>query len=199
MTNAVTLPYPLNMLYDAYKEADRKVPGLDSDRQKGLDYILENAIGDRDREILRMRYQDHMTLEEVASYYGLTRERIRGLEQRALHRLGQPGAIAYVEDGYMIASGEVDRIAKARVEAALGRAITEVEQKAREIENHANVKLCGLRLQQRTENALRRHGIETVPQLMEADEREMMSWSGFGNACLVDVQRAKDRIIRGEL
>ena len=56
---------------------------------------IEKVYDTRDREILEMRYglgsyeQDH-TLEEVGKAFGVTRERIRQIEARALRLLRQP-------------------------------------------------------------------------------------------------------------
>lgn len=51
------------------------------------------AVGlltDREREILLARYVDDASLEDIAARQGVTRERIRQLEARALRRLRSP-------------------------------------------------------------------------------------------------------------
>ncbi|PJF26221.1 MAG: RNA polymerase sigma factor RpoD, partial [Phototrophicales bacterium] len=58
---------------------------------------IKNALGvlsDREREVLEQRFglvdgQDH-TLEEVGRYFGVTRERIRQIEAKALRKLRHP-------------------------------------------------------------------------------------------------------------
>ena len=53
-----------------------------------------NTIPEREAAILRMRFginvEKPMTLEEVGNYYGLTRERIRQLENKAIRKLRNP-------------------------------------------------------------------------------------------------------------
>lgn len=52
---------------------------------------IVNTLGDREREVIRMRFgldgSAPMTLEEVGLIMGVTRERIRQLEQKALGKL----------------------------------------------------------------------------------------------------------------
>jgi RNA polymerase primary sigma factor len=53
-----------------------------------------NLLSDREREVLELRFglndgKDH-TLEEVSSYFDVTRERIRQIEAKALRKLRHP-------------------------------------------------------------------------------------------------------------
>jgi RNA polymerase primary sigma factor len=77
---------------------DDKVPGpVDAASRQLLKEQIKNALGvlsDREREVLEQRFglvdgQDH-TLEEVGKYFGVTRERIRQIEAKALRKLRHP-------------------------------------------------------------------------------------------------------------
>jgi RNA polymerase primary sigma factor len=77
---------------------DDKVPApVDAASRQLLKEQIRNALGvlsDREREVLEMRFglkdgQDH-TLEEVGRYFGVTRERIRQIEAKALRKLRHP-------------------------------------------------------------------------------------------------------------
>ncbi|NJL94019.1 MAG: sigma-70 family RNA polymerase sigma factor [Anaerolineae bacterium] len=77
---------------------DDKMPGpVDSATRQLLKEQIRDALhvlNEREREVLEMRFglkdgQEH-TLEEVGRYYGVTRERIRQIEAKALRKLRQP-------------------------------------------------------------------------------------------------------------
>jgi RNA polymerase primary sigma factor len=67
---------------------------MDRERDRILHHSL-SALSPRERRILRMHfgigYQRAYTLEEIGRKYGLTRERIRQIEVKALKKLRQPG------------------------------------------------------------------------------------------------------------
>lgn len=77
---------------------DENVLGpVDAASRQLLKEQIRNALGvlsDREREVLQMRFglvdgQDH-TLEEVGKHFGVTRERIRQIEAKALRKLRHP-------------------------------------------------------------------------------------------------------------
>ncbi|MDQ7023947.1 MAG: RNA polymerase sigma factor RpoD [Anaerolineae bacterium] len=77
---------------------DENIPGpVDAASKQLLKEQISNALGvlsEREREVLQMRFglvdgQDH-TLEEVGKYFGVTRERIRQIEAKALRKLRHP-------------------------------------------------------------------------------------------------------------
>ncbi len=69
----------------------------DKQRIRSIDKLLA-TLDHKDERILRLRFGlgnvDAMTLDEVGSLYGLTRERIRQIESKALRALKHPGRLA---------------------------------------------------------------------------------------------------------
>lgn len=49
-----------------------------------------NSLGERDREILEYRFKRGLTLEKTGKIYGVTRDRIRQIEARAVRKLRSP-------------------------------------------------------------------------------------------------------------
>jgi RNA polymerase primary sigma factor len=69
--------------------------------KRTLDEVLE-TLTDREEKVLRLRYglldgKTH-TLEEVGKEFGVTRERIRQIESKALRKLRQPSRQKKLKD-----------------------------------------------------------------------------------------------------
>ncbi|MBR6851115.1 MAG: sigma-70 family RNA polymerase sigma factor, partial [Lachnospiraceae bacterium] len=67
-----------------------------------MDYLLRTTMTNREAHIIRMRFgineeNREYTLEELGKIYGLTRERIRQIESKALRKLRHPARIKYLE------------------------------------------------------------------------------------------------------
>lgn len=69
--------------------------------KENIDELLA-SLSDREREVLRMRFgfagQRPMTLEEVGREFGVTRERIRQIEAKAIRKLKQLGRKKQLDD-----------------------------------------------------------------------------------------------------
>jgi RNA polymerase primary sigma factor len=85
---------------------DENMPGpVDAASRQLLKEQIRSALGvlsDREREVLQMRFglldgQDH-TLEEVGKHFGVTRERIRQIEAKALRKLRHPSRSKKLKD-----------------------------------------------------------------------------------------------------
>ncbi len=74
-------------------QIDPAATALEGDALSQIDAAL-NALDDRERVILVLRFglggQEPQTLEEIGAHFGLTRERIRQMQNRALAKLRHP-------------------------------------------------------------------------------------------------------------
>ncbi len=55
-----------------------------------IDRALDSLLAEREREIIKMFFgigQQEMTLEEIGDKFGLTRERVRQIKEKAIRRL----------------------------------------------------------------------------------------------------------------
>ncbi len=85
---------------------DRDAPALEDVVSENLlrEHLREvlDALGDRESRVLRLRYGldggQPQTLEEMGKVFGVTRERVRQIEARAIRKLRQPANLAQLRD-----------------------------------------------------------------------------------------------------
>lgn len=93
------LSYPENLL--AAITDSTKLDPLDSfskEQQAGLNYALF-TLEDREREVLRMRYEEGLTISEIAAEFSVSQGRVRQIESKALVRLRYPYRWNYIKMG----------------------------------------------------------------------------------------------------
>ena len=86
------LPYPENLitalgLVNVFGED--KYTDLTDNQLKGLETAL-NTLSEREREIIKQRYEEHYTLQKSADHFGISRERIRQILNEAVAKLRHP-------------------------------------------------------------------------------------------------------------
>ena len=106
---AVSLDLPVGEEGDTFLGdfvEDRNAPALEDAVSENLlrEQLGEalDALGDRESRVLRLRYGldggGPQTLEEVGKVFGVTRERIRQIEAKAIRKLRQPARSARLRD-----------------------------------------------------------------------------------------------------
>ena len=65
--------------------------------------IVEQVLGTlnpREKDILQERFEKDLTLEEIGNHHGLSKERIRGIESKALRKLRDPTRSTILREFY---------------------------------------------------------------------------------------------------
>ena len=74
--------------------AENPMANIIKEANKQIVASILDTLGPREAEILKMRFgidaEKAMTLEEVGDYYGLSKERIRQIENKAIRKLRNP-------------------------------------------------------------------------------------------------------------
>jgi len=91
-------------LEDFLSDANIQTPGQNADARLLKERIIEvlKSLAPREREVIELRFGlkdgTPRTLDEVAKQYGITRERIRQIEARGIHKLKQPNRSQRLEE-----------------------------------------------------------------------------------------------------
>ena len=95
------IPYPENLLTDIGLEhifGKAEYVPLDEDQMAGLSHALK-SIREREQDMIRLRYEEKKTLQEIGDQYGLSRERIRQIVAKGIRKLRHPSRTVFIRDG----------------------------------------------------------------------------------------------------
>lgn len=214
-----------NKMYDTLEEAEKAVFEIKSHgKVKDFDYPLDfidalfgndetinityieehfdenvkellKTINEREARIITARLIDGYTLEAVGFQEGVTRDRIRQIEAKALRKLRHPSRLAIMRYGKETLELQ-DDVAKLnaellRVKSDLINAINHPEQIELTEEDKTFASLTqeieNLDFSVRTFNCLRRRGIKTLSQLVQMSVNDILRIRNFGRKSLREV------------
>ena len=93
--------YPQNLLckiWDTKNFEDIKCVGEIEDIKKRVEYKID-TLTERETKILYFRYKDCLTQSNIGELLGVSRERIRQIEQKALRKLRHPSRSIFIKTG----------------------------------------------------------------------------------------------------
>jgi hypothetical protein len=121
--------YPFNLIDAIFCEEFVWVD--DEDHMNGLNHAL-GTLSEREQKVLAKRFQEVKTLEEVGNDFGVTRERIRQMEAKALRKLRHMSRQNFILHGY-IGGAELKEL-KAR-EEQLDEREKEIEKREKALQD----------------------------------------------------------------
>lgn len=192
MTNKVKdLDYPLNLIYAIFDdEADEIIENADtiSDFNGTVEYVL-HTLGESERTVLKYRFVDLRTLEQIGNLFSLTRERIRQIEAKALRKLRHPNRAKYLKYGVsgMIENIRTDYFNKfADLESRLLELCEQlVDNELRK--KYAQTKIEDMDLSVRSYNCLKRAGIDDLQQLAKLSYDDITKIRNLGNKSVREI------------
>ena len=189
-------PYNLACAIQSYGYGRTSEDGFDRHvYAPGILAALE-SLTERQQKVITLRFRSMMTLEDVAKEMGVTRERVRQVEARALRELARPQAYNL---WYMVPRRELLDVAEERDRARL-ECVTLRQKLERFMEAHGipkeaagpgdecmGIKLDAMDLSVRSYNVLKRAGIDTVGQLRGLTVGDLKKFRNMGLKSLKEV------------
>ena len=158
MSFALTWP---ETLYAAVFQTRLEMP---SDAADTIEYVL-STLNEMERYVLLCRLKEGMTLEETSKRDGLTKERIRQIELKALRKLRHPAKLRCLEIG-LHEQQKFDSIA---------------------FEEASKIKVEALSLSVRSYNALVRNGAHTLADIASFGGK-IRSFRNLGNKSYEEIR-----------
>ena len=119
---------------------------------------------DPEQKVIKLRYEEHRTLEYCGEEMGLSRERIRQIAKKAIHKLHHPSRTVYIREGYQ---GYLERKQAEKLKMQNGvRNMTDEER----IEFLEGIIISDVGLSTRSYNCLRRAGLDTMADVLRKAE-----------------------------
>lgn len=145
-------------------------------------------LSDRESEILTMRYKHHMTLEQVANAVGVTRERVRQVEARAIRKLRHPRHWKHWQldtmERYIAAEEKASAL---ELENMRLRSLVPEPEPDKEKPNVYLVTIEDLELSVRSYNCLKRAGYETLGDLVGKTTADLAKCRNLGRKSMEEV------------
>lgn len=89
-------PYPDNLIYYIHNDVSIKIT---DDIRNGLKHIMNTKLREREREVLRFRFQDHKKVKDIAEYYECSPTRIAQNIKNATRKLRAKDSFIYIDKG----------------------------------------------------------------------------------------------------
>lgn len=166
---------------------------LPTDWEVSLEYAITNGLTEREANIVKLRYQQGMTYDSIGKIYGITRERVRQIDRKALRKLRHPSRWRYIQYGI---NGVIDAIQETAFQEGYQKGVLFGYKKAiaeanTEKVNHleyGDLKLEDLELSVRSYNCMSRVGVKCAMDIVDMGYHELIRIRNFG-------RRSYDEII----
>lgn len=199
----IIVSYPMNLFMAIAGERDLiyATPEDEEKLAQRIEYVLKRYLKEDEASVLRLRFDKRMSLDEVGSLYGKTREWVRQREAIGLRKLRHPARYSLLfadNDLFEMNKQKQDRLIE--VNKQLDKKINDtvykikmLDQALKSIDAPTNVtvemkkddrNLYLFNLSVRTYNCLKRSGVLTVGDLVSKKKSEVMMIRNISRKCV---------------
>ena len=179
------LSFPSNLWSTVFQREvnPREIP---SDWQITLVSLLASLGSERRGKALLLYYEEQKTMREIGRLLGISMERARQHITASIRRLQKPSSRKIMEYGLERATylreNKLDYWSDA-VSTPTGI----------DMENILDLPISALEISARPYGCLRRHGIQTIAQLMACSKEELLQLRNFGSGSMDEISRSLAR------
>lgn len=201
-TTKETTIFPINLILDIFNE-ESECENIPADIEGTVEYII-SRFDPRVRKVILGRYKEGKTYEQIGNEFGVTRERIRQIEARALRQMRHPkcrnllsiGIAEYIAqirinaaessaNKQISAATEVIKIVADRLSKITGDDEISVMMEKKLLNSHLALTINDLELSVRTYNSLSRAGLRTVEDILNCGDLSKVR--NLGQRCLEEI------------
>lgn len=168
--------YPINLFKriaaEKYTSFVFNSSDINDDVIEGLRYTI-SSLSEREQSILQLRYRENKPLRETGEILGVSAERVRSQECRAIYRLSTPPRVGYIRYGKKLYER---MIVEHRSEKE--RAYTE---------RGFNIPIEELDLSVRAFNNLKKIGCNTLSDVAALTDAQIMSIKNLGKKSRIEI------------
>ena len=186
-------PYPYNLIEGVF----HKYPFLSveepPDLKASVEYLLLSLFDERKQKILHMRFKEGKTLQYVGDEVGISKDRVRQIEDKMLSILRKPKNSKIILNGIAaVMKDEINEAVRKAADSAYLRGYCESQKQlvssiSRDLTAKNNsfgslfaMTIDNLGLTVRSYNCLHRAGIETIEDLMQQDAKSLSQIRNLG-------------------
>ena len=187
--------YPGKLLAELEKFGSKEpLQTLPTDWEVSIEYVINNGLTEREANIVKLRYQQGMKYDSIGKVYGVTRERVRQIDAKALRKLRHPSRWRYIQYGI---NGVVDSIKEKAfqdgyqkgVQFGYKQALADVKlNKVNHLE-YGDLTLEDMDLSVRSHNCMCRAGVKCAMDIVDMGYHKLIHVRNFG-------KRSYDEVIK---
>lgn len=162
--------YPLSMIYTLAEEYNFDEPIRIS--PETVNQAMTDVLTESQRRIMEMYYRDRMSLDEIASIFSVTRERVRQIILKAGRRLVHPEAMNKIR---VVSLEEYNALLR-KYEIAIGQIDT------------MDLPIEELGLSVRSYNCLKRRGIYTIGEVFNLTDDDYRRIRNLGEKSIKEIK-----------
>lgn len=188
----IKIDYPYNLIAGVCEGEEYAT----SDMEGSVEYALYK-LTEREREITHLYFRDGKTFEEIGKIYGVTRERVRQVQAKALRKLRHPVRKKYIAFGV---NGVIEKIKEEYAEKVAELTekmlyltnitdanMNKVIEKCEIARKHQTEELHNFDLSVRSYNCLTRAGLRTLGDVASLSQCQLLRVRNLGRKSIEEI------------